>query len=372
MKVMTVLGTRPEIIKLSRVMAELDKHVEHVIVHTGQNYDPQLKDVFFKEMGLRSPDSQHTLPRMGLPVQFGSMFISVDYDLEKHRPDAVLILGDTNSCVAAAYAAKRAHIPIFHMEAGNRCFDDRVPEEVNRRIVDHISDINMPYTEHARRNLLAEGIPADRIIKTGSPMTEVLRHYQLPIQHSRVLEEHSLESGAYIVLSAHREENVDDHTRLRALVDTAARLTDVFRMPVIWTVHPRTRARLKDTGYLVPDLVNMCEPFGFFDYAKLEKNAYCVVSDSGTLTEESSILGFPAVTIRQTHERPEGTDAGVLIMADLDPYTVCEAVKIQAHGWARERVMGLNDYQMPYVSRTVLNAILSYTSYVNRKVWQRL
>jgi UDP-N-acetylglucosamine 2-epimerase len=373
MKVMTIVGTRPEIIKLSCVLPVLDQNVEHVLVHTGQNWAPELAANIFFDLKLRAPDAELNCAANTTMGTVGNMLCGIDMELAREKPDAVLILGDTNSCVAAAYAAKRNHIPIFHMEAGNRCFDERVPEEVNRRIVDHISDINMPYTEHARRNLIAEGIKADRIVKTGSPMREVLYHYGEQIVDSDVLERLNLKHKGYIVLSAHREENVDSPRRLDALVATADRLAFAFDMPVIWSVHPRAEKRLgiyQDNLYAKRPPVYRHKPFGFFDYAQLERHAFCVVSDSGTLTEEAAILGFPAVTIRQAHERPEGTEAGVLIMADLDPYKVQSAVKLAVE--ARNRVVvEIQDYKTEAVSDVVLKTIVSYTDYINRTVWQR-
>jgi UDP-N-acetyl-L-fucosamine synthase len=369
MKVMTIVGTRPEVIKLSRVIAELDKHVDHVLVHTGQNYDKQLKDVFFEEMKIRRPDIQLNTNYSSNPIDVITNIMSeVDDVLERKKPDAVLILGDTNSCVAAAYAAKRRRTPIFHSEAGNRCFDERVPEEVNRRIVDHISDINMPYTEHARRNLLAEGIAADRIIKTGSPMQEVLMHYEHNIAHSQVLNTLGLRAGNYFVVSAHREENVDGFDRLRRFVRTVDHLAAKYTIPVVVTLHPRTRKRLGEAGLAFAPHVITHEPFGFFDYVQLQKYARCVLSDSGTITEESAIVGFPAVTLRQTHERPEGSDEGTLVMCDLDADKVEAAVR--ATHYPRIRALPA-DYQSAHVSTKVVRTILSYTDYVKRVVWRQ-
>ena len=368
MKVMTIVGTRPEIIKLSRVMAELDMHFEHILVHTGQNYDHYLNGIFFEQMGLRTPDEILDCAGASPIHTISGMLSQVDGLLGEHQPDAVLILGDTNSCVAAAYAAKRRHIPIFHMEAGNRCFDQRVPEEINRKIVDHISDINMPYTEHARRNLLTEGLPADCIIKTGSPMPEVLSHYSSEIAKSDVLRRLDLVSGGYYVVSAHREENVDRPTRLASLVATVNQLSN--DAPVVLSIHPRTRARLNDVALSFSPRVIQHEPFGFFDYVKLQVYSCCVISDSGTITEESAILGFPAVTIRQTHERQEGSDEGTVIMADFPD--VLEAVKVavaqSTSGWSPRLPI---DYTARDVSKKVVRTILSYTSYVNRVIWRK-
>lgn len=368
MKVMTIIGTRPEIIKLSCVMQELDKHVDHTVIHTGQNYDYTLGDVFFEQMRLRKPDVQLSIDGLSGMHALGSMLSTVDVELEKCKPDAVLILGDTNSCVAAAYAAKRRHIPIFHMEAGNRCFDQRVPEEVNRKIVDHISGINMPYTEHARRNLLAEGIPADRIIKTGSPMPEVLSYYHEQIEDSEVLQEHSLMHGDYFVVSAHREENVDNPDRLRKFVRTVDQIAAKHCLPVVVSLHPRTKDRLdKICDSFAPHII-VSKPLGFFDYVKLQRHAKCVISDSGTLTEEASWLSFPAVQIRQAHERPEGSDEGTLIMADLYSGGILGAINTAI---SMRTLCVPPDYVTGPVSQKVVKTILSYTDYINRTVWRK-
>lgn len=368
MKVMTIVGTRPEVIKLSRVIAELDKHVKHVLVHTGQNYDHELNGIFFEEMGLRSVDYQLSCFGTSPMVQIGTMLQSVSVLLEREAPDAVLLLGDTNSCLAA-YAAKRRHIPIFHMEAGNRCFDQRVPEEVNRKIVDHVSDINMPYTEHARRNLLAEGIPADRIIKTGSPMAEVLEHYYPQIYSSTIRDRLGLKPRSYYVVSAHREENVDDTDRLEKLTWLVNYLGETG-VPVVFSVHPRTRERLKQFAdqFFIHDDVLVSKPFGFFDYVRLQSDARCVISDSGTLTEEAGMLGFPAVMIRQAHERPEGMDEGTAVMSDLDIDSVEDALKLAI---SKTSFTKPADYYPHDVAYKVVNTILSYTDYVQRVVWRR-
>ncbi|HEV2178320.1 MAG TPA: UDP-N-acetylglucosamine 2-epimerase (non-hydrolyzing) [Terriglobia bacterium] len=364
---MTIVGTRPEIIKLSRVIPELDKHAEHVLVHTGQNPDYQLNNVFFDELGIREPDERHdTAIRGGKspPELIGDYLSVVDQALARHEPDAVLVLGDTNSALSV-YAAKRRHIPIFHMEAGNRCFDERVPEEVNRRIIDHIADINMPYTEHARRNLLAGGIAPDRIIKTGSPMREVLDHYIPASVNSDVLERLSLVSRDYYVVSAHREENIDDDTRFAALTEMIARLAQ--DVPVVWSIHPRVMSR-RHHQYGPFSNVIMHKPFGFPDYMKLQINARCVISDSGTLTEEAAMMGFPAVQIRQAHERPEGMDAGVMIMSDLRTEQVLDAVRLAAEQDTSSVVVP--DYCDHLVAQKVVRIILSYTDYVRRVVWR--
>lgn len=367
MKVMTIVGTRPEIIKLSCVMQELDKHVDHVLVHTGQNYDWNLNEVFFEQMELRKPDHRAEVGKgNGWP---GAVCDSIRYGyhiMEHVKPDAVLLLGDTNSCLAA-YAAKRLHIPIFHMEAGNRCFDQRVPEEINRKIVDHISDINMPYTEHARRNLLAEGLPADRIIKTGSPMPEVLSYYHEQIEDSEVLQEHRLMHGDYFVVSAHREENVDNPDRLHKFVQTVDRIAAKYCLPVVVSMHPRTADRLnKICDSFAPHII-VSKPFGFFDYVKLQRHAKCVISDSGTLTEEASWLSFPAVQIRQAHERPEGSDEGTLIMTDLYSDGIIGAINTAI---SMRTLCVPPDYVTGPVSQKVVKTILSYTDYVRRNVWR--
>jgi UDP-N-acetylglucosamine 2-epimerase (non-hydrolysing) len=371
LKVMTIVGTRPEIIKLSCVIRELDAHVEHVLVHTGQNYDYELNEIFFKELGVRKPD--HFLAAAGktAAATIGNVIAKSDALLEKVKPDAVLLYGDTNSCLAVI-SAKRRRIPIFHMEAGNRCFDQRVPEEINRKIVDHLSDINMPLTEHGRRNLLAEGIKADTVFKTGSAMKEVLQHYMPKITASTALRRLGVEEGKYFVVSAHREENVDDKANLKALLGTLNALAKKYKYKIIVSTHPRTRQRLAalDTKHLSPQ-IEFLKPLGFFDYVKLQMSAACVLSDSGTLTEESSILGFPGVMIRQAHERPEGVDEGTAIMGGIKADHVLHAVEVSmAHYKGAKRPFKLvADYETDNVSRKVLRIIMSYTDYVNRTVW---
>lgn len=372
LKVMTVVGTRPEIIKLSSVISELDRHTRHVLVHTGQNYDYELNEVFFEQLAIRRPD--YFLDAAGdTPAQtIGAVIAKADVVMAKEKPDALLILGDTNSCLVAI-VAKRRKIPVFHMEAGNRSFDDRVPEEINRRIVDHISDINLPYTEHARRYLLAEGIRPETIIKTGSPMREVLTAHRDAINTSTVLMRLKLKPGDYFVVSAHREENIDSTVNLAALLASLDALSKRFRKRVIVSTHPRTRKKLAALGKAkLPLKVEFLKPLGFFDYVKLQTHAYCVLSDSGTLTEESSILGFPAVMIRQAHERPEGMDQGTLIMSGLTPANVVEAVKVSVSHYsaAPKPFSPPPDYDAQNVSRKVLRIILSYTDYVNRTVWR--
>jgi UDP-N-acetylglucosamine 2-epimerase (non-hydrolysing) len=373
LKVMTLVGTRPELIKLSRVIAELDRRTTHVLVHTGQNYDYELNQVFFEELGIRKPD--HVLECAGeTPAEtIGSVISRADRVLAREKPDALLLLGDTNSCLAVI-AAKRRKVPVFHMEAGNRCFDERVPEEINRRLVDHAADINLPYTEHARRYLLAEGLKPETVIKTGSPMNEVLQHYGPAIRRSRILTKLKLAPGRYFVVSAHREENVDDARNLRGLLDSLDAVAKRYGRKIIFSTHPRTQARLsgaKRSGRSTK--IEFLKPLGFLDYITLQMNAYCVLSDSGTLTEESSLLGFPAVMIRQAHERPEGMDEAAVILSDLKPARVLDAIDLAvAHASGRKnpfRVVA--DYTADNVSRKVVRIILSYTDYVNRTVWRR-
>lgn len=372
MKVMTIVGTRPEIIKLSRVIQELDLHCEHILVHSGQNYDYELNEIFFRDLGLRRPD--HFLGAVGQSVArtIGNVIALADEVLASEAPDALLLLGDTNSCLAAI-AAKRRKIPIFHMEAGNRCFDLRVPEEINRKIVDHISDINMPYTEHARRYLLAEGLRPETVLKTGSPMKEVLTQHRKGIAAARVLEDLGLESGQYFVVSSHREENVDSPENFANLLTTLQVIATRYELPIIFSTHPRTRIRLEQAGAEGLDpRIQFLKPLGFLDYVKLQMNAKCVISDSGTITEESSILDFPAITIRQAHERPEGMDEGTLIMTGLEPQRVLEAIAVvlAQRSPGRRTFKLVPDYDTDNVSQKVVRIILSYTDYVNRTVWK--
>jgi UDP-N-acetylglucosamine 2-epimerase (non-hydrolysing) len=372
LKVMTIVGTRPELIKLSRVIAELDARTKHVLVHTGQNFDYELNGIFFEDLELRQPD--HFLRAIGkTPAEtIGGVIARSDTVMARERPDALLLLGDTNSCLAAI-SAKRRKIPIFHMEAGNRCFDERVPEEVNRRIVDHVSDVNLPYTEHARRYLLREGLRPQTVIKTGSPMREVLTHYEPKIAGSRVLERLKLAPRQYFVISAHREENVDDPQNLRDLLASLAALVKRYRKRVIFSTHPRTRQRLAETDRKTLPGVEFVKPLSFSDYVKLQTNACCVLSDSGTLTEESALLAFPAVMIRQAHERPEGMDEGTLIMSGLQPHDVLRAVDATMASYSRsKRPFRIPpDYQEDNVSTKVVRIILGYTGYVNRTVWRK-
>ena len=372
-KVMTLVGTRPEIIKLSRVIHELEAHTRHVLVHSGQNYDYELNEIFFQQLGIRKPDYFLDSAADSLAQTIANVIVKSDEVMAKEAPDAILILGDTNSCLCVI-PAKRRKIPIFHMEAGNRCFDQRVPEENNRKIVDHLSDINLPYTEHARRYLLAEGMRPETVIKTGSPMREVLDHYLQAIQESRVLQELGLERGGYFVVSAHREENVDDEANLRKLLAALTAVIDTYRKPVIFSTHPRTRNRMERFGIdKVHDTVRFLKPLGFLDYVKLQMNAFCVISDSGTITEESALLNFPAVTIREAHERPEGMDVGTLIMTGLNAARIVESITVVTHDYdaAVRRFAAPADYDADNVSGKVLRVILSYTDYVNRTVWHK-
>jgi UDP-N-acetylglucosamine 2-epimerase (non-hydrolysing) len=373
LKVMTIVGTRPEIIKLSRVIAELDRHVTHVLVHTGQNFDFELNEIFFRDLGIRRPDHFLNVAAENAAQTIANVIAKADQVLEQDAPDALLVYGDTNSCLAVI-AAKRRKIPIFHMEAGNRCFDQRVPEELNRKIVDHLSDINLPLSEHARRYLLAEGLRPETVIKTGSPMKEVLTHYRTEIAASDVLARLQLAEHDYFVVSAHREENVDDAQELGALLASLNAVADKYLQRLIVSTHPRTRKRLEALeGAKLSPRIELMKPLGFFDYIKLQQYARCVLSDSGTLTEEAAILGFPAVMIRQAHERPEGMDAAVTVMSGLEPQRVLDAIEVTlAHsGSDVHRARLVADYDVDDVSRKVLRIILSYTDYVARTVWHK-
>lgn len=371
MKVATIVGTRPEIIRLSRVMAALDRHSEHVLIHSGQNYDYELNQIFFEDLELRKPD--HFLEAAGsTPAEtIGLVITRADALLRQVQPDALLILGDTNSCLAAI-AAKRLKIPIFHMEAGNRCFDQRVPEEINRRIIDHISDINLPYSAIAREYLLREGLPPEQVIVTGSPMLEVLQHYLPKIAASDVLARLNLKENDYYLVSAHREENLDNPQQFAALVEVLGQLA-ATGISVIMTTHPRTRQRIEAAGLALPPQVKLCKPFGLSDYIKLQTCARAVLSDSGTITEEASILNFPALNLRQAHERPEGMEEGAVMMVGLKWERIREALAIleqQPRGQARALQI-VTDYNAPNVSGKVLRIIMSYTDYVNRVVWHK-
>jgi len=372
LKVMTIVGTRPEIIRLSRTIAKLDEFCEHILVHTGQNYDYDLNEVFFSDLGIRKPDFFLEAAGENAAETIGQIIIKADEVMQKQGPDALLLLGDTNSSLASI-SAKRLKIPIFHMEAGNRCFDFRVPEEINRRIVDHISDINLTYSAIARDYLLREGFPPDQVIKTGSPMLEVLEYYSKDIDSSRIIEKLSLVPGQYFVVSSHREENVDSPENLKKIISILNDLALRFQSPIIFSTHPRTRKRLEILGVETNPLIHFLKPFGFFDYIKLQMEARCVISDSGTITEESSILNIPALNMRETHERPEGFEEASVIMVGLDSEVINQSIKIldlQPRG--SNRLLRLvDDYSPRNVSDKVLRIILSYTGFVNRKVWRK-
>jgi len=373
-KVMTIVGTRPEIIKLSRVMAELDKNVEHILVHTGQNYDFELNEIFFKDLGVRKPNYFLNAVGKTTAETIGNILIKSDEIFEKVKPDAVLLYGDTNSCLSVI-SAKRRQIPIFHMEAGNRCFDQRVPEELNRKIVDHLSDINMPLTEQARDYLIKEGIRPETIIKTGSCMKEILTFYKTKIDNCDILKRIQLVEKKYFIVSMHREENVDYPENLKKLVDSLNALAEKYNYPVIVSTHPRTQKRLDDIKNEIElnPLVIYMKPMGFFDYIALQKNAYCVISDSGTITEESSIMNFPAIMIRMAHERPEGMDEGTVIMSGIERNRVLEAVNIMVEQFKQNPngIRIINDYNVDNVSIKVVRIILSYIDFVNRTVWKK-
>ena len=371
LKVMTIVGTRPEIIKLHRVIQELDQHVSNIFVHTNQNYDYELSEIFFKDLSIRKPDYFLGAAGKNAAHTIGNVISKTDDLLEVECPDAFLILGDTNSCFSAI-AAKRRKIPIFHMEAGNRCFDIRVPEEINRKIIDHISDINLTYTEHARRYLIAEGLRPDMVIKTGSPMKEVLDYYQPQINGSKILDRLKLKSNRYFVVSAHREENIDSDINFKSLLMSLRAIAKKYDFPMIVSTHPRTRNRLENLGLKDLDFrLIFIKPLGFYDYVKLQKSARCVISDSGTITEESSILNFPAVMIRQAHERPEGMDEGSVIMCGLKAERILESIDVVTSHYSVDirKFKIIPDYDVENVSKKVLRIIMSYTDYVNRTVW---
>lgn len=369
LKVLTIVGTRPEIIKLSLIMAELEKHVDHVLVHTGQNFDYELNEIFFHDLGIKKPN--HFLNAVGSNAAetIGNVISKIDPILESEKPDAVLLYGDTNSCISVI-AAKRRKIPIFHMEAGNRCFDQRVPEEINRKIVDHLSDINMVHSEHARRYLIAEGIRPETIIKSGSPMREVLVHYKKQIESSDVLNRLKLKSQDFFVVSTHREENIDSEENFKNLLETLEELTRVYKKKIIVSTHPRTKKKLEAMNYETKNpLIEFMKPLGFFDYIKLQESAFCTLSDSGTITEESSILHFPAIMIRQAHERPEGMDRASVVMSDLYADSVLRSVELVTT--QKNPMIDIADYDADDVSKKVVRIIYSYTDYVNRTVWKK-
>jgi UDP-N-acetylglucosamine 2-epimerase (non-hydrolysing) len=370
MKVATIVGTRPEIIRLSRVMAALDQSVEHVLIHTGQNYDYELNQVFFEDLGIRKPDVFLECAGATSADTIANVIAKSDMAFSEINPDALLVLGDTNSCLAAL-SAKRRKVPIFHMEAGNRCFDQRVPEEINRKIVDHISDINLPYSEISRDYLLREGLPPDRVIKTGSPMFEVLNHYMPKIQSSDILDQLELTEAGYFVVSSHREENIDYPGQFSKLVDVLRGLAESYGVPVIVSTHPRTRKKMEVEKVSFPPFVRLLKPMGMTDYVKLQMHARATLSDSGTVTEESSILNFPALNIRQAHERPEGMEEASVMMVGLEWDRICQALKVlESQPRNGERLLRMvRDYDIHNVSDKVVRIIISYTDYINRVVW---
>ncbi|WP_272483079.1 MULTISPECIES: UDP-N-acetylglucosamine 2-epimerase (non-hydrolyzing) [Mesorhizobium] len=372
LKVMTIVGTRPEIIRLSRVIAKFDANFDHVLVHSGQNYDYELNEVFFSQLGIRPPNVFLEAAGASAAETIGKVIIAADQAIESHRPDALLILGDTNSCLAAI-AAKRRKVPIFHMEAGNRCFDFRVPEEINRRIVDHTADVNLTYSQIARDYLLREGLPPDQVIVTGSPMREVLEHYRSGIEASAAVSNLGLTAERFFVVSAHREENVDSPERLRKLLNVLNGIAERYQEPVIVSTHPRTRKRLDALGASCHENVRFEKPFGFFDYIRLQCSARAVLSDSGTITEESAILNFPALNLREVHERPEGFEETSVMMVGLDIERVFDGLKIletQSRGAMRTLRLP-TDYSSDNVSEKVLRIVLSYTDFINRRVWRK-
>ena len=372
-KVMTIVGTRPELIKLSRVIHELNENVEHVLVHTGQNFDKELNKIFFNELGIKKPNYYLKAAGNTSIETISQVLTKSERVIKKEKPNAVLIYGDTNSCMAAI-AAKRHQIPVFHMEAGNRSFDDRVPEEINRRIIDHISDINFPLTEHARRYLINEGIKSETIIKTGSCMEEVLNFYMPKINSSKILDKLNLKKGNFFLISAHREENVDTKERLISLLSSLNQICKKYKSPVIFSVHPRTGKRIKSLKKIGLDKrILFSKPFGFIDYMKLQMNAKCILSDSGTISEEGSLLNLPAIMLRQAHERPEGMDESAILMSDLNTNEILQSIKlVLKHSSSQKRELGtVVDYKGGKVSLKIIRLILSYTSYVNRTVWRR-
>jgi UDP-N-acetyl-L-fucosamine synthase len=371
MKVMTIVGTRPELIRLSRIIPRIDDFFDHILVHTGQNYDYELNRIFFDELGIRSPDIYLEVGGGSAAESIAKIIERIDKTLESVQPDAILILGDTNSGLSAL-PAKRRHIPIFHMEAGNRCFDFRVPEEINRRVIDHISDINLPYTENARQNLLKEGIPSNQIFVTGSPLTEVVHHYGDQIEQSKIHESLELEKFKYLVASVHREENVDSPQRLKKLITTLNEVVAYFDCKMVLSVHPRTRIRLQDISAEIDSRILEMKPLGFFDYINLQKSAMCTLSDSGTITEESSMLGFAAVTLRHTHERPEGMDAGVLVMTGIESNDVISGIKISMENVKNHSIDIPPDYISTNVSWKIVKIIQSYIPFVKRETWTSL
>lgn len=371
LKVLTVVGTRPEIIRLSRVLSALDNSevIDHILVHTGQNYDYELNEVFFKDLEIRKPDIFLDAAGDNATVTAGQILIKIDPVLENIAPDAFLVLGDTNSCLCAI-AAKKRKIPIFHMEAGNRCFDQRVPEETNRKIVDHISDINLTYSSIAREYLLREGLSADRIIKTGSPMYEVLNHYMTKIDNSNILTSLKLSKRKYFVVSSHREENISNDKNFKGLIASLNQIADIYGLPIIFSTHPRTRNKLNESKIKLHPLIQILKPLGFHDYNHLQKNAKVVLSDSGTISEEASIMRFPALNIREAHERPEAMEETSVMMVGLFKERIIQGIKV-LETQKLNSLQQVSDYSMPNVSDKVLRIILSYTDYINRTVWSK-
>jgi UDP-N-acetylglucosamine 2-epimerase (non-hydrolysing) len=370
-KIMTIVGTRPEIIKLSRVIAELEKYTEHILVHSGQNYDYELNEVFFNEMGIKKPDYFLNAAAENAAETIANVIAKSDKLFDEVKPDAVLLYGDTNSCLSVI-SAKRRKIPIFHMEAGNRCFDQRVPEEINRKIVDQLSDINMTLTEHARRYLISEGVRPETVIKTGSSMMEVLEYYKNDIENSKVFENLNLKEKDFFIVSAHREENVDSEQNFNDFLDSLNVIALTYNKRVIVSTHPRTRKKLESLEKKdINPLIEFMKPLGFFDYIALQKKSHCAISDSGTITEESSILGFPAITIRQAHERPEGMDEGTLIMSGLKSDDILNAIDIITQQTDDAPMSIVKDYDVKNVSQKVVRIIISYIDYVNRTVWKK-
>jgi UDP-N-acetylglucosamine 2-epimerase len=373
MKIMTIVGTRPEIIKMSRVIAEIEKYAEHILVHTGQNYDYELNQIFFENLGVKEPNYFLDVATEKVAHTIGNIITKSDDIMAKEAPDALLLYGDTNSCLAVI-PAKRRKIPVFHFEAGNRCFDQRVPEELNRKVLDHLSDINFPLTEHARRYLLAEGIKPDTIIKSGSPMKEILDYHSDEINASNVLDKLMLNKNNYFLVSCHREENVDSEENINDLLDSLNSIAEKYSFPIIVSTHPRTMQKLErlDRHDMHPK-IQFLKPLGFFDYNKLQQNAFCVISDSGTITEESSILNFPSITIRQAHERPEGMDEGTLIMTGLKKLRILQSIEVvtSQHAETKRPTRLVDDYDVDNYSLKVVRIIISYIDYVNRTVWHK-
>tara|TARA_B110000444_G_C18836284_1_gene596157 strand:- start:503 stop:1630 length:1128 start_codon:yes stop_codon:yes gene_type:complete len=371
-KIMTILGTRPEIIKMSSVIGEIDAHFNHILVHTGQNYDFELNEVFFNDLDVRKPDYFLEVADVTAAKTIGNVISKSDEIFEKENPDALLLYGDTNSCLAVI-AAKRRKIPIFHFEAGNRCFDLRVPEEINRKIVDHTSDVNFVLTEHARRYLIMEGIRPDKIFKTGSHMYEVIEKYKQNINQSKILKKLNVKKDKYFVVSIHREENIDDAENFKSLMNIFESIINKYKIPIIVSTHPRTKKKIEKENINISKDIHFLKPFGFFDYIKLQENSFCVLSDSGTITEEASILKFPAINIRNSHERPEGMDYGSVIMSGIDSNRIEESIEITVSHFNKSKASfyDIPDYKNMHVSKQVTRTIISYIDSINRDVWKK-